>query len=69
MTAQVYCDIRNKIYKQDNDAVITIHTKSQSHVSAPIGNIEYMGTYIIVDTESEAGTCFIPIEGIEFIQI
>ena len=69
MTAQVYCDIRNKIYKQDNDAAITIQTKSRSHVSASIGNIEYMGTYIIVDTESEAGTCFIPVEEIEFIQI
>ena len=69
MTGQIYCDIKNNIYKQDNDAVITIHTKSQSHVSAPIGNIEYMGTYIIVDTEDEDGTCFIPIEEIEFIQV
>lgn len=69
MTAQVYCDIRNKIYKQDNDAVITIQTKSHRNVSASIGNIEYMGTYIIVNTESEAGTCFIPVEEIEFIQI
>lgn len=69
MTAQIYCDIRNKIFKDDHDAVLTFHTKSNNHVSADIKNVEFMGTYIIVDTEDEAGTCFIPVESIEFIQV
>lgn len=69
MTAQLYCDIRNKIYNQNHDALVTIHTCSKACISANIKDIAYMGTYIIVDTFDDAGTCYIPIESIEFFQV
>ena len=67
MSEKTYCQIANKIRKDDPEMYVKFYMKSGQVFTARINNVSYEGEYLIL--QDDDGTKFIEVASIESMTI